>query len=59
MANYSHTNTIILWSENKELEVAHAQLSSLTINLIVAYSVGQTFDYSKYEPNILLIVISK
>jgi hypothetical protein len=58
MANYSHTNTIILWSENKELEVAHAQLSSLTINLIVAYSVGQTFDYSKYEPNILLIVIS-
>lgn len=59
MANYSHTNTIILWSENKELEVAHAQLSSLTRNLIVAYSVDQTFDYSKYEPNILLIVISK
>ena len=58
MANYSHTNTIILWSENKELEVAHTQLSSLTRNFIVKYSDNQTFDYSKYEPNVLLFVIS-
>jgi 5-methylcytosine-specific restriction endonuclease McrA len=32
------------------MEVAHAQLSSLTRNFIVKYSDDQTFDYSKYEP---------
>ena len=40
------------------MEVAHTQLSSLTRNFIVKYSDNQTLDYSKYEPNILLIVIS-
>jgi len=32
------------------MEVAHAQLSSLTRNFIVKYSDDQTFDYSEYEP---------
>lgn len=32
------------------MEVAHAQLSSLTRNFIVKYSDEQTFDYKKYEP---------
>lgn len=32
------------------MEVAHAQLSSLTRNFIVKYSDDQTFDYTKYEP---------
>jgi hypothetical protein len=32
------------------MEVAHAQLSSLTRNFIVKYSDDQTFDYEKYEP---------
>ena len=32
------------------MEVAHAQLSSLTRNFIVKYSDDQTFDYDKYEP---------
>lgn len=32
------------------MEVAHAQLSSLTRNYIVKYSDDQTFDYSSYEP---------
>lgn len=32
------------------MEVAHAQLSSLTRNFIVKYSDDQTFDYSAYKP---------
>ena len=32
------------------MEVAHAQLSSLTRNFIVKYADDQTFDYEKYEP---------
>jgi len=32
------------------MEVAHAQLSSLTRNFVVKYSDDQTFDYDKYEP---------
>jgi hypothetical protein len=32
------------------MEVAHAQLSSLTRNFIVKYSDDQTFDYTRYEP---------
>ena len=32
------------------MEVAHAQLSSLTRNFIVKYSDDQTFDYKEYEP---------
>lgn len=32
------------------MEVAHAQLSSLTRNFIVKYSDDQTFDYNSYEP---------
>jgi hypothetical protein len=32
------------------MEVAHAQLSSLTRNFIVKYSDDQTFDYDSYEP---------
>ena len=32
------------------MEVAHAQLSSLTRNFIVKYSDDQTFNYDKYEP---------
>lgn len=32
------------------MEVAHAQLSSLTRNFIVKYADDQTFDYSTYEP---------
>ena len=32
------------------MEVAHAQLSSLTRNFIVKYSDDQTFDYKNYEP---------
>jgi len=32
------------------MEVAHAQLSSLTRNFIVKYSDDQTFDYNGYEP---------
>lgn len=32
------------------MEVAHAQLSSLTRNFIVKYSDDQTFDYENYEP---------
>lgn len=32
------------------MEVAHAQLSSLTRNFIVKYSDDQAFDYEKYEP---------
>ncbi len=32
------------------MEVAHAQLSSLTRNFIVKYSDDQTFDYEKYLP---------
>jgi len=32
------------------MEVAHAQLSSLTRNFIVKYADDQTFDYDKYEP---------
>ena len=32
------------------MEVAHAQLSSLTRNFIVKYSDDQTFDYEGYEP---------
>jgi 5-methylcytosine-specific restriction endonuclease McrA len=32
------------------MEVAHAQLSSLTRNFIVKYADDQTFDYAKYEP---------
>jgi hypothetical protein len=32
------------------MEVAHAQLSSITRNFIVKYSDDQTFDYDKYEP---------
>jgi len=32
------------------MEVAHAQLSSLTRNFIVKYSDDQTFNYSEYEP---------
>ncbi len=32
------------------MEVAHAQLSSLTRNFIVKFSDDQTFDYSEYEP---------
>ncbi|MBK9398583.1 MAG: DUF262 domain-containing protein [Saprospiraceae bacterium] len=33
------------------MEVAHAQLSSLTRNFIVKYADDQTFDYNTYEPN--------
>lgn len=32
------------------MEVAHAQLSSLTRNFIVKYSDDQTFDYENYKP---------
>jgi 5-methylcytosine-specific restriction endonuclease McrA len=32
------------------MEVAHAQLSSLTRNFIVKYADDQTFDYKKYTP---------
>lgn len=32
------------------MEIAHAQLSSLSRNFIVKYSDDLTFDYSKYEP---------
>ena len=32
------------------MEVAHAQLSSLTRNFIVKYADDQTFDYDAYEP---------
>lgn len=32
------------------MEVAHAQLSSLTRNFIVKYADDQTFDYEKYRP---------
>ncbi len=32
------------------MEVAHAQLSSLTRNFIVKYADDQTFDYEKYKP---------
>jgi hypothetical protein len=32
------------------MEVAHAQLSSLSRNFIVKYSDDQTFDYESYEP---------
>ncbi|WP_394350922.1 HNH endonuclease family protein [Flavobacterium phycosphaerae] len=32
------------------MEIAHAQLSSLTRNFIVKYSDDLTFDYTKYEP---------
>lgn len=32
------------------MEVAHAQLSSLTRNFIVKYSDDQTFDYKNYKP---------
>lgn len=32
------------------MEVAHAQLSSLTRNFIVKYSDDQTFDYENYDP---------
>lgn len=32
------------------MEVAHAQLSSLSRNFIVKYSDDQTFDYENYEP---------
>ena len=32
------------------MEIAHAQLSSLTRNFIVKYSDDQTFDYDSYEP---------
>ena len=32
------------------MEVAHAQLSSLTRNFIVKYADDQTFDYTAYEP---------
>ena len=32
------------------MEVAHAQLSSLTRNFIVKYADDQTFNYQKYEP---------
>lgn len=32
------------------MEVAHAQLSSLTRNFIVKYADDQAFDYEKYEP---------
>jgi len=32
------------------MEVAHAQLSSLTRNFIVKYSDDQTFDYKSYKP---------
>jgi 5-methylcytosine-specific restriction endonuclease McrA len=32
------------------MEVAHAQLSSLTRNFIVKYSDDQTFDYTNYKP---------
>ena len=32
------------------MEVAHAQLSSLTRNFIVKYADDLTFDYDKYEP---------
>jgi hypothetical protein len=32
------------------MEVAHAQLSSLTRNFIVKYADDQTFDHDKYEP---------
>jgi 5-methylcytosine-specific restriction endonuclease McrA len=32
------------------MEVAHAQLSSLTRNFIVKYADDQTFDYKNYEP---------
>jgi 5-methylcytosine-specific restriction endonuclease McrA len=32
------------------MEVAHAQLSSLTRNFIVKYADDQTFDYEKYDP---------
>lgn len=32
------------------MEVAHAQLSSLTRNFIVKYADDQTFDYTTYEP---------
>lgn len=32
------------------MEVAHAQLSSLTRNFIVKYADDQTFDYDSYEP---------
>lgn len=32
------------------MEVAHAQLSSLTRNFVVKYADDQTFDYKEYEP---------
>lgn len=32
------------------MEIAHAQLSSLTRNFIVKYADDQTFDYDNYEP---------
>jgi len=55
--NVSHqiTATEIFWRLQQGeslnyMEVAHAQLSSLTRNFIVKYADDQTFNYEKYEP---------
>lgn len=55
--NVKHQNiaTEIFWRLQQGeslnyMEVAHAQLSSITRNFIVKYSDDQTFDYDNYEP---------
>ena len=56
-ANVIHqiTATEIFWRLQQGetlnyMEIAHAQLSSLTRNFIVKYADDQTFDYDAYEP---------
>ena len=53
--NHQITATEIFWRLQQGeslnyMEVAHAQLSSLTRNFIVKYADDQTFDYIAYEP---------
>jgi len=53
--NHQITATEIFWRLQQGetlnyMEVAHAQLSSLTRNFIVKYADDQTFDYENYEP---------
>ena len=54
-ANHQIIATEIFWRLQQGeslnyMEVAHAQLSSLTRNFIVKYSDDQTFNYKNYEP---------
>lgn len=54
-ANHQLIATEIFWRLQQGetlnyMEVAHAQLSSLTRNFIVKYSDDQSFDYENYEP---------